>query len=146
MEYYNFEWHLNIGLIEVDKYMHREYSQQLEHAVPLQRTHRRLVIGLNNKQLQMHMAGPVEYVIATYGFRGLLRYPWFRSKLRTGLFLRAMVNGWEKESMTLFEVDRVFWTCQDFCLGSPKGSPKGSPRQKSSCVQKTLSRTHYQGT
>ena len=53
------------------------------------------------------------------------------------LFVRAMVNGWEKESMPLFEVDRVFWTCQDFCLGSSKGSP----RQKSWRVQKTLSTT-----
>ena len=28
-----------------------------------------------------------------------------------------------RESMTLFEVDRVFWTRQDFCLGEPLGEP-----------------------
>ena len=49
------------------------------------------------------------------------------SKFYQLICLRAMVNGWEKESMSLFVVDRVFWR------------PKGSPRQKSWPVQKTLS-------
>ena len=29
-----------------------------------------------------------------------------------------------RESMTLFEVDRIFWMRQDFCLGEPLGEPR----------------------
>ena len=43
------------------------------------------------------------------------------------LLARRMSQLFIRESMTLFEVDRVFWMRQDFCLGEPLGEP----RQKS---------------
>ena len=40
-----------------------------------------------------------------------------------------------RESMTLFEVDRVFWTRQDFCLGEPFSPLHAKIATDKTCLQ-----------